>query len=103
MITLNEIRNDLKDIRYYYARKKMFDEAFASIVENEIIIKVKRYNDAVMSASPRLYDLYISLYVKNHTQESLSNELCYTPEYIQMLNKKLLKFLQSKLSEQGEN
>lgn len=103
MLTLATIRNDLKDIRYYYARKKMFDEAFECTGVNEIVSKVKKYNDAVISASPKLYDLYVSLYIKNHTQESLSDELCYTAEYIQMLNKKLLKFLQNKLSnEEGE-
>jgi len=103
MVSLSVIREDLKDIRYYYARKKMFDEAFQSVGVNEIIIKVEKYNAIILTASPKIYDLYVSLYVKNHTQESLSNELCYTPEYIQMLNKQLLKFLQKKLSEQGEN
>lgn len=29
MVTLNEIREDLKDIRYYYLRKATFDEAYA--------------------------------------------------------------------------
>ena len=99
MLTLATIRNDLKDIRYYYSRKKMFDEAAACTGVNDVLAKTKKYNDAVVKASPKLYDLYVSLYIKNHTQESLSNELGYTPEYIQMLNKQLLKFLQSKLSD----
>jgi len=99
MLSLDVIRNDLKDIRYYYARKKMFDEAFASTGINEVVQKAKKYNDIISSAPPRLYDMYVSLYIKNHTQESLSNELCYTAEYIQMLNKQLLIFLQSKLED----
>jgi hypothetical protein len=102
MITLTTIRNDLKEIRYYFARKEMFDKAFASTGENDIVKKVNLYNKAIIKATPKLYDLYVSLYVKNNTQESLANELCYTPEYIQMLNKQLLKFLQTKL-EEGEN
>ena len=39
------------------------------------------------------------LYVKGYTQEALSAELNYTPVYIQMLNKQLLLFLQSKLTD----
>jgi len=102
MLSLAVIRNDLRDIKYYYARKKMFDEAYQATGVNEIMDRVRIYNQAIVSAPPKLYDLYVSLYINNHTQESLSNELCYTPEYIQMLNKQLLKFLQSKL-ENKEN
>jgi len=98
MIPLSNIRTDLKDIRYYYSRKKSFDEALTYTCKNEILEKIDKYNEIIKSASPKLFDLYFSLYIKNNTQESLSNELGYTPEYIQMLNKKLLKFLQSKLS-----
>ena len=97
MLSLATIRNDLKDIRYYYARKKMFDEAFEKTGKNEIVEKARLYNDVVKKAPPRLYDMYVSLYINNHTQESLSNELCYTAEYIQMLNKQLLIFFQTTL------
>ena len=100
MITLNEIREDLKDIRYYYLRKDMFDEAYAYTGKgNDITDKVERYNEAMRKDSPKLFDLYYCLYIKNHTQESLSDKLGYTPEYIQVLNKKLLKFLQSAIKE----
>lgn len=102
MITLTVIREDLKDIRYYYVRKEMFDEAYRCTgKKNAIIAKVDMYNDAMSKASPKLFDLYYSLYVKNHTQESLSDELGYTPEYIQMLNKQLLKFLQANLTKES--
>ena len=103
MITLNDIRKDLKEIKYYYSRKKLFDEAFESTGANVIIDKVKMYNDIATTATPKLYDLYVSLYIKNHTQDSLSVEMGYTPEYMQMLNKELLKFIQKKLNEKGEN
>lgn len=102
MMPLSTIREDLKDIRYYYARKDKFDEAFKATGQNDVVDKVRKYNDVIKSAPPRLYDLYISLYLKNNTQESLADELCYTTEYIQMLNKQLLKFLQTKLSDKGE-
>ena len=96
MIELSTIRKDLKEIRYYYARKSMFDDAVKRTgFVNEIKDKVYMYNEVMQKASPRLYDLYYSLYIKNHTQESLSEELGYTPQYVQRLNKRLLKYLQS--------
>ena len=103
MLSLSIIRTDLKEIRYYYSRKEMFDEAFKCMGQSDIVEKAEKYNNAVKSAPAKLYDLYFSLYIKNNTQESLSNELCYTPEYIQMLNKQLLKFLQTKLKEEEED
>ena len=101
-MTLNQIREDLKDIKYYYSRRKVFEEGFQSTGRSEVIDKVQDYNEVIRSAPARMYDLYVSLYVKNHTQESLSDELGYTPEYIQMLNKQLLKFLQKEFNLKGE-
>jgi hypothetical protein len=100
MLSLSTIRTDLKDIRYYYLRKEMFEEAGALTGRmNEIVITVNKYNKTMQKASPRLYDLYFNLYIKNHTQESLSDILGFTPEYIQRLNKRLLKFLQANICE----
>ncbi len=76
MLSIAIIREDLKDIRYYYLRKATFDEARSFTGRmNEILDKVNMYNEVMQKASPRLYDLYYSLYIKNHTQESLSEEL----------------------------
>ena len=97
MVPLDKIRSDLKEIRYYYSRKAMFDECKNIVVGNSVTEKVRRYNEAVKNAPPRLYDIYMMLYVKGYTQEGLSAKLNYTPVYIQMLNKQLLLFLQSKL------
>ena len=99
MLPLDKIRADLKEIRYYYERKEVFESAIGGIGLNEVLNKVKRYNLAVQSAPPRLYDLYISLYIKNYTQEGLSIELGYTPEHIRRLNKRLLLFLQTRITE----
>jgi hypothetical protein len=99
MLTLTKIRADFKEIRYYYSRKEILDKAFKEITTNTILEKLQKYNDAMNTAPPRLFDLYLSLYVKNLTQETLAFDLGYTPEYIQKQNKKLLLFLQSKINE----
>ena len=40
-ITMQKIREDLKEVRYYYARKELFDEAFAKIGQNKVMSKVE--------------------------------------------------------------
>ena len=100
MLTLKQIRDDLKDIRYYYSRKEASEQGFRVVGSNDIVGKAKRYNTVMQSAPTRLYDIYVGLYARNLTQEALSIELCYTPEYIQILNKRLLLYLQKTLSEE---
>lgn len=102
MKTISAIRNDLKDIKYYYSRKSLFDKAIVITNGNEIVDKVSEYNNAMKNATPRLYDLYYSLYIINHTQESYSNELGCSQEYVQRLNKQLLKFLINQLNNKEE-
>lgn len=99
MVTLTTIREDLKEIRYYYSRKDFFDKGFDNTGVNEIINKVKKYNIIATKAPPKLYDMYLSLYINYNTQELLADKLSYTPEYIQKLNKRLLKFLQENFIE----
>lgn len=96
---LSTIKKDLKDIRYYYARKDLFEKAsIYNVKGNDILEKIEKYNNAICSASPRLYDLYISLYLENNTQESLSEKLGYTYEYVSRLNTQLVKFFNKKLN-----
>lgn len=97
MISMKQLREDLKEVRYYYSRRQLFDEASKTIGAHEIVSKVQRYNTAMRTAPPRLYDLYVGLYVRNYTQEAYSIEMNYTPEYIQMQNKSLLLYLQTKI------
>lgn len=97
-MTIPEIRKELKEVRYYYSRKPIFDRAMREVSNQSILELVKKYNSAVSTAPPKLYDIYISLYVNNNTQEALSEELDYSPDYVHKLNNKLVKFLQEQLS-----
>lgn len=100
MITVKEIRNDLKDIKYYYARKDKIDKASASIGVNGIYEKVEKYNKAICKAPLRMYDLYVGLYQENNTLESLADSICYSFEYVAKLNQKLVKFFEKVLNEE---
>ena len=98
MKSVKEIRDDLKNIRYFYSRKKIFEEVSISVGENSIKDLIQTYQNAVCYAPPRLYDLYVSLYMQNITQEELSYQLGYSTEHISRLNGQLVKFLHFKLN-----
>lgn len=98
MLTLQKIREDLKEIRYYYSKQKMFDSVSKTVIQSSVLDKVNVYNQAVKDAPARLYDLYVSLYVMNNTQETLAFDWDCTPDYIKQQNKKLCEFLLKKLT-----
>lgn len=94
MVTLKQVRDDLKEIRYYYSRKEIFEQGGRIVGDSVgIVEKAKRYNSAVKNAPTRLYDLYISLYLQNRTQNAFSSELGYSPEYVYQMNRKLCEYL----------
>ncbi|MDD4816187.1 MAG: hypothetical protein PHQ62_03530 [Clostridia bacterium] len=97
MLSQKTIRQDLKNIRYYYSRKDTFDELSLCLGDNAILEKIENYRRAVRSAPPKLYDLYALLYLQNNTQYSLSQKLGYTIEHISRVNSQLIKFLQKNL------
>jgi len=97
-MTIQQIKKDLKDIQYYYVRKNVFDKASTEVGNPAILELINKYNSAVCSAPPKLYDVYVSLYVNNSTQENLSIALDYSPDYIHKLNDKLCRFFMQHLS-----
>ena len=99
MLPLEKIREDLRDIRYYYARKEIFDSAIRTVGINDIIAKAEKYNKAARNAPPRMLDLYISLYLKNQTQASLANDIGMCTEHLRREHTKLVKFLQTQITE----
>lgn len=96
---IKEIKEDLKDIKYYYSRKKAMDESFRNIGYNSVVKKAEFYNELAKSAPPQLFDLYVALYINNHTQDSFAEAMCYARETINLFNKKLLLYFQSKILE----
>ena len=102
MPTIQQIRRDLEEIRYYYAKQKEFDGASKNVGASSIAAKVERYNAAVRKAPPRLYDVYVSLYVNNNTQLVLSFDWDCSPDYVKRLNRRLCEFLQKELKQENE-
>lgn len=99
MLKLDQIREDLKNIRYYYSRKELLDKAMQYSGKSQSLLTVDKYSNAIQYAPPRLLDVYYSLYINNHTQKSFADELGVTPDYVYKLNKELLLFFQKQLAE----
>ena len=97
-MTTEEIRNELKTIRLYYADKAKMDAAF-QVLPHKTADLVRSYAEVIRDAPLDLYRIYFELYVKGLTQEATAEDLNYSTEYIRQKNKKLLLFLQSKLNE----
>ena len=93
-MTTEQIRRELQDIRYYYSHKAMFDRASNCVAKNAAVELARKYNEAVQTAPPKLYDLYISLYTDNNTQASLAEKWGYSEGYIRYLNRQLYAFFQ---------
>jgi hypothetical protein len=95
MISPEKVRRDLKDIRYYYARKAILDSVKGDVGINKVRSMVDRYNKIIMNAPLYLFDLYVCLYVKGYTQDKMAVELNVSSQYVYSQNKKLVEFLQS--------
>jgi hypothetical protein len=93
MLTLKKVREDLSEIRYYYSKQKVFDTAAKTVVQSSVLDKVTRYNQAVKDAPPKLFDLYLSLYVQNNSQSAVAYDWDFSIDYIKQLTKQLQEFL----------
>ncbi len=99
MISLDKIREDLRDIRYYYAHKAVFEENVIHVGANIVKSKVEKYNAVIVLAPPRLYDLYVGLYVTGFTYEAYAVKNGYAVIYIRKINNELLNYFQKNLKE----
>ena len=95
MISPEKVRRDLKDIRYYYARKAILDSVKGDVGINKVRNMVDRYNQIILNAPLYLFDLYVCLYIKGYTQDKMAVELNVSSQYVQSQNKKLIAFLQT--------
>ncbi len=93
-MTLNEIRKELQQIKFYYSNKEELDRSMSLTGNAEFMEIVEKYNKAILSAEPKFYCLYAGLYLDCHTQESLGDKWGYTQEHISYMHNGLLKFFQ---------
>lgn len=98
MITREQIRTNLKDIRYYYSHREFFDMAKAEIGRHCIVDMAEEYNRTMCMGDPKLYELYYYLYVKCNTQETTAMEMNCCFDYINKNTTKIIDYLFSELN-----
>lgn len=104
MASIEQVKSDLREIRYYYSRKEQLEDASHSIGSLPIKRILENYNCAIRKAPLRLYDLYACLYIRGQTQETIALDLGYTPQYIRKLINELFIFFRNNLSnKENEN
>lgn len=103
MTTLNEIRDELKEVKYYYSRQKYLDAAVGLVGVNEVMKTVHKYNSIACRAPIMLYDVYVCRIVKGLTQEATAMEFGIATDYSQKLYKQLLLYFQQKITEGGRS
>ena len=98
---ISKIKADLKNIRHYYSNEEIFNKGFQKTGENSIVEVANKYNEILVSAPAKLYQVYVYLYIEGNTQEAMADKLNFSPEYINRLNKKLVLYILSRLK--GDN
>ena len=101
MITKETIRRELDDIKYYHSRQEMFDKAFDSVGKNSILQTIARYNKVICLAPPKIYEMYVYLYIKCCTHDEAAEELCYSVNYVYKLNKRILEFFHNNMNQEA--
>lgn len=103
MTTLKEIRDELKEVKYYYSRQKYLDKAVGLVGVNEVMKVVHKYNAIACKAPIMLYDVYVCRIVNGLTQEATAMEFGVAADYSQKLYKQLLLYFQQRITEGGRS
>ena len=97
MNNIDKIKTDLEHIGCYYRSKSLIGCDPSKVVYPKDFEKTyKAYSQAIEKAPPKLKNIYNGLYVEGNSQKELAIKLSITENYVQMLNKKLMEYLNSK-------
>ena len=102
MKTFEEIREDLREIRYYYSMQKIFDSAENTLKPALLLLKVRKYHEIMKNAPAKLFIVFVSLYVNNNSQAALADDWGYSREYIKELNQQLCEYLYQAFQKEGQ-
>lgn len=97
-MTQEQVRNDLKEIKYYHSHKKILETSFSLTGQNVFVEKVNRYNELICTAPLKLHEVYVGLHIEGYSQEELAEKLGVTRVYIYQLNKELVEYFSINLA-----
>lgn len=99
MISLSQVRRYLHDVKEFYNMDIKKVLAIGNVPIKEYRKYIERYNILLNSAPEKLKQVFHGLYVNPKTQKALAKEWQVTEKYIQILNKRLVLYLQSILED----
>ena len=94
MKTLQEIREELKMIREYHFALSSAGNGAEILVPSDIARLMESCSRMVKGAPKPVQRAYRGLYERGCTQKALAAEWGVTEKYVQILNKRLLLYLQ---------
>lgn len=92
------IRQELEEVRYYNANRERFQRAEALVGKNRAVYAFEKYNSLIQTASPKLYEVYVALYVHGWTHEVTAAELNYSENYVYKTNRSLIEYFEDALT-----
>lgn len=95
MKNLQGIRAELRIIREYHFALSSAEKGAEILVPDDIKRLMEKYSLAVKSAPKPIQRAYRGLYESGLTQKALAAEWGVTEKYVQILNKRLLLYLQA--------
>ena len=101
MKTIEKVREDLRDIRHYYSKIEEFEKISKVIGSPLSLTMVESYNKKILNAPIRLYDLYVSLYLRNNSLMVVAEDWGYSVGYVKVLNKQLYDFFVEEFKKEG--
>ena len=96
----DKVREDLKDIRYYYAHKEVFERASEEHIVNNVIRKAadERGIQTDLNLPVRLAQETAVKYIQNNTQAAFAYDRDYSVDYIKDLNNSLCRYIRQALN-----
>ena len=101
MKTVDKVREDLSDIKHYYANQKDFERVSSVLGKPSALEMVEHYNRHVKNAPIKLFNLYVCLYLDNNSQETVAEDWGYSVGYVKVLNKQLYDFFVEEFKKEG--
>ena len=96
-ITVEEVKQDLKDIKHFYAHEELFKKALQSENVKMLVMKVTIYKEIMVSAPFELFMIYFGLYVYRQKQKELAEYLEISERTVRRKREQLYQYLIKRL------
>lgn len=94
-MTIEQVREELKDVKLYYSRRAFFDKAKTDDFVQRIKSNVEKYDRLILEVPTTYFKIFNLIYHEGKTQFQVSLELSYSKRNVEMLHSALIEFFVS--------